>query len=124
MSSRIARLILIAAASSLLLSGCMVTDEIGSWFQRSGKKSNLRGVRIPVMSLDEALKIDPEIAKIPVVLPPPYRNPEWPLPGGYASNAMYHLAVPGRCAKSGPPAPAKAPIPRPISPPRPWWAAV
>jgi outer membrane protein assembly factor BamB len=96
MSSRIARLILIAAASTLLLSGCMVTDEIGSWFQRSGKKSNLRGVRIPVMSLDEALKIDPEMAKIPVVLPPPYRNPEWPLPGGYASNAMYHLAAPGR----------------------------
>src|SRR5688572_19881171 len=96
MSSRIARLILIAAASSLLLSGCMVTDEIGSWFQRSGKKSNLRGVRIPVMSLDEALKVDPEMAKVPVVLPPPYRNTEWPLPGGYASNAMYHLAAPGR----------------------------
>ena len=46
--------------------------------------------------MDMDLKPDPEAAKIAVVLPPPYRNPEWPQPGGYASNAMYHLAVPGR----------------------------
>jgi outer membrane protein assembly factor BamB len=87
---------LFIAAAAMLLSGCAVTDEIGSWFATSGKKSNLRGVRIPVMSLDSDLKPDPDAAKINVVLPPPYRNPEWPQPGGYASNAMYHLAVPGR----------------------------
>jgi outer membrane protein assembly factor BamB len=91
----IARLALVIAAASLL-SGCFVTDEIGSWFASSGKKSNLRGVRIPVMSLDENLKVDAEAAKIPIQLPPPYRNTEWPQPGGYASNAMYHLAAPGR----------------------------
>ncbi|HEY0266584.1 MAG TPA: hypothetical protein VGC16_07525, partial [Rhizomicrobium sp.] len=91
----LARLCLVIAAASLL-GGCFVTDEIGSWFASSGKKSNLRGVRIPVMSLDENLKVDPEAAKIAIQLPPPYRNPDWPQPGGYASNAMYHLAAPGR----------------------------
>lgn len=96
MLSRPVRLGLVVAASILLLQGCIVTDEVTSWFTTSGKKSNLRGVRIPVMSLDEALKPDPELAKTPVVLPPPYRNPEWPLPGGYAANAMYHLGAPGR----------------------------
>ena len=96
MLSRAVRLGLVVAASILLLQGCIVTDEVTSWFTTSGKKSNLRGVRIPVMSLDEALKPDPELAKTPVVLPPPYRNPEWPLPGGYAANAMYHLGAPGR----------------------------
>jgi outer membrane protein assembly factor BamB len=96
MKSRVVRAVLFVAAAALLLSGCAVTDEIGSWFATSGKKSNLRGVRIPVMSLDADLKPDPEAAKIAVVLPPPYRNPEWPQPGGYASNAMYHLAAPGR----------------------------
>ena len=30
-----------------------------------------------------------------MVLPPPYRNPEWPQPGGFASNAMYHLDASG-----------------------------
>src|SRR5882757_9418090 len=96
MRSRIVRLCLVLAAASLLLGGCSVFDEVGSWFSSNGKKSNLRGVRIPVMALDADLKADPAIAAIPIVLPPPYRNPEWPQPGGYASNAMYHLAAPGR----------------------------
>ncbi|HVV27260.1 MAG TPA: PQQ-binding-like beta-propeller repeat protein [Rhizomicrobium sp.] len=94
--ARSGRLVLALAAASLLLAGCGITDEIGSWFASSGKKSNLRGVRIPVMSLDTTLKPDPELQNTPVQLPPPYRNPEWPQPGGYASNAMYHLAAPGR----------------------------
>jgi hypothetical protein len=34
------------------LERCSVFEEVGSWFASSGKKSNLRGVRIPVMSLD------------------------------------------------------------------------
>jgi outer membrane protein assembly factor BamB len=96
MKSRIARLCLVVAAASLLLSGCAVFDEIGSWFSSNGKKSNLRGVRIPVMSLDSELKVDASLGKERVLLPPPYRNPDWPQPGGYASNAMYHLAAPGR----------------------------
>jgi len=96
MASRVVRLCLVLAAASLLLSGCSVLDEIGGWFTTSGKKSNLRGVRIPVMSLDSDVKPDATIAATPVQLPPPYRNPEWPQPGGYASNAMYHLAAPGR----------------------------
>jgi len=94
MKSRSLCLVLVAA--SLLLGGCSMLDEVGSWFSTSGKKSNLRGVRIPVMSLDADLKPDPTIAGTPIQLPPPYRNPEWPQPGGYASNAMYHLAAPGR----------------------------
>ena len=96
MTSRAVRFCLVLAAAALLLSGCSVMDEIGGWFTTSGKKSNLRGVRIPVMSLDSDVKPDATIAGTPVQLPPPYRNPEWPQPGGYASNAMYHLAAPGR----------------------------
>ena len=80
----------------MLLAGCSVLDEVGSWFDSSGKKSNLRGVRIPVMSLDSELKPDAALAVTPVLLPPPYRNTDWPQPGGYASNAMYHLGAPGR----------------------------
>jgi outer membrane protein assembly factor BamB len=90
------RRILPVLVAASLLAGCSVTEEIGSWFSSSGKKSTLRGVRIPVMSLDESLKPDPTIATMPVVLPAPYRNTEWPQPGGYAGNAMYHLSAPGR----------------------------
>jgi len=96
MTSRLSRTLLVLAAASLLLSGCSMFDTIGGWFSSGGKKSKLRGVRIPVMSLDEALKVDPDLAKVAVVLPAPYRNIEWPMAGGYSSNAMYHLAAPGR----------------------------
>jgi outer membrane protein assembly factor BamB len=99
MKSRAVRLCLVLAAASLLLGGCAVFDEVGSWFASSGKKSNLRGVRIPVMSLDADLKPDPTLAGTPILLPPPYRNADWPQPGGYAANVMYHLEVPGRLRK-------------------------
>lgn len=92
-------LLLVLVAASFVLGGCSVFDEIGSWFSSSGKKSNLRGVRIPVMSAESELKVDPTLANVAVVLPPPYRNPDWPQPGGYASNAMYHLDAPGRLRK-------------------------
>jgi len=94
-----ARFMLVAALFTL--GGCETLgladlgDEIGSWFDSSGKKVNLRGERISLSNLDEAVKPDPSIANVAVVLPPPYVNPDWPEPGGYASNAMYHLAAPG-----------------------------
>jgi outer membrane protein assembly factor BamB len=92
-------LLLVLVAVSFVLGGCSVFDTIGGWFASNGKKSNLRGVRIPVMSAESELKVDATLANTPVVLPPPYRNPEWPQPGGYASNAMYHLDAPGRLRK-------------------------
>ena len=85
-------------AASLLLSGCEamsgITDTVGSWFS-SPHKSNLRGERVSLVSLNEDLKTDADIANVPVKLTAPYRNTEWPQPGGYAANAMYHLEAPG-----------------------------
>ena len=89
-----------AMAALVVLGGCEslglsdVGDEISSWFD-SSKKVSLRGERISLLNSDEALKPDPTITGQPVVLPPPYVNADWPQPGGYASNAMYHLAAPG-----------------------------
>lgn len=79
----------------VLLSGCQMANMVSSWFESNGAKSNLRGVRISVMSLDQSLKPDPSIQNTPVVLPAPFRNPEWPNAGGYSSNAMYHLQANG-----------------------------
>jgi outer membrane protein assembly factor BamB len=86
-------------AGVLMLCGCeqfdAISDMTSGWFSGT-KKSNIKGERISVMSLDQSLKPDPELAKVAVVLPPPYRNGQWPEPGGYAANAMYHLEAPGR----------------------------
>jgi outer membrane protein assembly factor BamB len=82
------------AAAAFLLSGCTMLDTVGGWFS-GGKKVTLKGERISVMALDESLQVDPALASTPVVLPAPYRNEAWPEPGGYATNAMYHLEASG-----------------------------
>src|ERR1700744_5646625 len=88
----------VVLAAAFALSGCEAVDAVSdlthSWFH-STKKSNIKGERISIMSIDDSLKPDPVLASVPVVLPAPYRNPEWPQPGGYASNAMYHLEASG-----------------------------
>ena len=88
-----------ALAAALLLAGCDTVenlgDTMGGWFSNPSK-SKLRGERIPLNATDEALRPDPTLQGTPLLLPPPYRNPEWPQPGGFASNAMYHLDAPGR----------------------------
>jgi outer membrane protein assembly factor BamB len=88
--------ILIVAA--LALTGCEQLDTIQSmtsgWFS-SKKKSDIRGERIDVLTTDESVKPDPTLADTPVVLPPPYRNQAWAEPGGFATNAVYHLEAAG-----------------------------
>ena len=84
----------------LVLAGCDTVDEfsnalgVNDWFN-SAAKVDLKGGRISVMSLDASLQPDPDLSRVPVVLPAPYTNGAWPEPGGYASNAMYHLKAGG-----------------------------
>jgi outer membrane protein assembly factor BamB len=89
----------ICLAATLALAGCDVLGDIGDmtsgWFS-SSHKSHLKGERISVMSAEETIKADPDLATTKVVLPPPYTNPNWPEPGGYAANAMYHLKADGQ----------------------------
>ena len=85
-------------ACALALAGCDtlggVSDTVSGWFSPT-TKVKLKGERISVMAADISLKPDPDLAKTDVVLPPPYTNGEWPEPGGYAANAMYHLKAGG-----------------------------
>jgi outer membrane protein assembly factor BamB len=69
----------------LLVAGC-------GWFD--DKKQPLSGERISVLSLDRQLEPDPDLAKIPISLPAPVVNPDWPEPGGYPNHAMQHLSLP------------------------------
>src|SRR5260370_3412203 len=64
------------------------------------KKQPLPGERISVLSLDRQLEPDPDVTKIPISLPPPVINAEWPEPGGYPNHAMQHLALPDTLTKA------------------------
>ncbi|RMF71426.1 MAG: hypothetical protein D6740_06795, partial [Alphaproteobacteria bacterium] len=50
--------------------------------------------RIPVLTYERALKPDPQLARFSVILPPPWRNRDWPVAGGSVTNAMYHVDFP------------------------------
>jgi outer membrane protein assembly factor BamB len=79
----------IACAAALTLAGC---EYLPDWLGEN-EGPPLPGERISVLSLDESLEPDPRIADLEVRLPPPWRNPEWPQPGGMPSSAMHHLEI-------------------------------
>jgi outer membrane protein assembly factor BamB len=91
--------LLVCMTSSLALAGCQAVSAVGDltagWFN-GASKSNIKGERISVMAAEASIKVDSDMAKTKVVLPPPYENASWPEPGGYASNAMYHLKADGQ----------------------------
>lgn len=92
-----ARIVLTAlVVTCVMLGGC---ETIGGWFNSGGRVSKLKGTRIPVMALNEAVSPDATIKDLPVQLPAPYINKEWPTQGGYASGAMYHLSATGPLKK-------------------------
>jgi outer membrane protein assembly factor BamB len=85
MRRRRARTLLLLALASL--AGC-------SWF--AAKKEPLPGERISVMTLDQQLSPDPALAKIPITLPRPEIDKNWPEPGGDPDHEMQHPALPAR----------------------------
>lgn len=78
-----------ALVAALSLGACTA---IGDFFAGTDE-APLRGDRISVLTLEDALKADPEMADVEIRLPAPYRNPEWAQAGGHPSHAMHHLAL-------------------------------
>ncbi len=65
----------------------------GRFLVRRPAKPPLPGKRVPVMLLERQLAADPHLADLPIRLPPPVVNPDWPQAGGVPSHAMHHLAA-------------------------------
>src|SRR5579863_3447658 len=52
------------------------------------------GNRIPILSrVESGAKVDPDLAAVAVVLPPPEANAEWAQPGGAPNKSYGHLAL-------------------------------
>lgn len=64
------------------------------------KKQPLPGERISVLGIGTSLEPDPKLAAVPVTLPPPAVNPDWPEPGGNPAHAMGHPALPATLARA------------------------
>jgi outer membrane protein assembly factor BamB len=78
--------VVIALAAASLLGGCGV-------FKSSKPKTPTIGERIPVLSAESRIEVDPALADVAITLPPAEANADWTQPGGNASKSMGHLAL-------------------------------
>lgn len=76
-------------ALALGVSGCGV-------FKKTQPKSQTVGERIPVLNFETRAQAEAELADLVVVLPTQEANAEWSQPGGSASKANGHPALPER----------------------------
>jgi outer membrane protein assembly factor BamB len=73
-------------AAALGASGC-------SLFKKAGPKTPVLGERIPVLTSEGDVQVDPATTAIPMTLPAPVANAEWVQSGGNASKSMGQLAL-------------------------------
>ncbi len=77
------------AGALVLLNACGLMDTVFG----DEEKVRLPGERISVLMHGRALKPDPKVADVKILLPKPSVNASWPQSGGYANHAMHHIAV-------------------------------
>ncbi|WP_106639571.1 PQQ-binding-like beta-propeller repeat protein [Allosphingosinicella vermicomposti] len=80
------KLVLTVTAASLV-AGCGI---VGG---KKGPVTPTVGQRIPVLSSESGIAVDPVLASVPVTLPAVTNNTDWAQPGGGATKSLGHLAL-------------------------------
>jgi len=70
-----------------LLGGCSILRG------HRGPTTPTVGERISVLGTDANLEADPTLADVPVTIPGPTANADWPQPGGNPSKSIGHVAL-------------------------------
>lgn len=84
----------LSLAASILLAGSTVGCSALDFLGLGEDEVKLEGERIPVMVFEQELEADPTVADVPVLLPRPYINRDWPQAGGSSAHAIHHLELP------------------------------
>ena len=82
------RLVAMAAALAAL-SGCSLLGRGGD----KKPKTPVLGNRVPILTSESAVEVDPVLAGVAVILPPAAENDSWSQPGGNGSKSMDHPAL-------------------------------
>ena len=78
------RIVMMTLMSSLV-AGC------GALGGGRGPRTPTVGDRVPVLTTEQAIEVDPALAQTPIVLPAPVANTDWAQPGGNPAHAMVHV---------------------------------
>jgi outer membrane protein assembly factor BamB len=84
----------VLAAAALALGACSTVSKVGDLNPFHGRKhasTAAKGVRIPVVALNEQLKVSDALKGQDFFLPPPAPQADWPLPGATPGNSVEHV---------------------------------
>ena len=87
---------ILAASAALAVGGCATVSKVSSLNPFHGKKAAStasRGARIPVIALDDQLRVASALKGQDFFLPPPVAVTDWPLPGGTLEQSVEHVAA-------------------------------
>ena len=85
------RALIAAITLSIAVGGCA---KLGIGGGGKGKsKTPTIGLRIPILSSESDVEVEPSLAGVSVLLPAPIVNDNWGQPGGNASKVMEHVAL-------------------------------
>jgi outer membrane protein assembly factor BamB len=73
-----------------LVSGCAL---LGGGGGPKKPKTPTIGNRIPILSAESSVQVDPALAEVAVLLPPSQANPDWGQSGGNAAKSMEHVSL-------------------------------
>lgn len=82
--------VMLAAVLCVFVASCSIFSGDG---KESKDKNKLEGDRIPVLTFEQTLEQNKDLANLRVELPAPYSNKSWLQAGGNALNVMQHLAL-------------------------------
>jgi outer membrane protein assembly factor BamB len=80
-------------AAALLIAGAFASSGCSLFKKGARPKTPVLGQRIPVLTSEGNVEVDPATQALPFSLPPPAENSAWSESGGNASNSMGHLAL-------------------------------
>lgn len=89
--NRFLRSTAIVLVTAGVAASCSSLDQMGDILGLGQRKAKVEGERISIVAADTQLAVDPALASVPVQLPAPVANTEWPEPGNTATNAVPNL---------------------------------
>ncbi|HEY2178428.1 MAG TPA: PQQ-binding-like beta-propeller repeat protein [Caulobacteraceae bacterium] len=84
----------VLAAAALALGACSTISKVGElnpFHSRKHASTAAKGVRIPVIALNDQLKVADSLKGQDFYLPPPAPQADWPLPGATPGNSVEHV---------------------------------
>lgn len=91
---RVTATLTLSVVTASLLASCAnnpISSKLEHWIGLGEKQVKIVGERISITAADSTLTVDPALANVPVQLPAPVVNADWPEPGDNSTNAVPNL---------------------------------